>query len=48
MLVVATGRQALKLFGRNDPNELTSMLAEFALWILVGFAILVLAVSLGG
>jgi hypothetical protein len=48
LLVVATGRQALKLFGRNDPNELISMLAGFAVWILAGFAILALAVPLGG
>ncbi|MCA6113723.1 hypothetical protein J6524_02090 [Bradyrhizobium sp. WSM 1738] len=47
LLVVATGRQALKLFGRNDPNELISMLAGFAVWILAGFTILALAMSLG-
>jgi|EndMetStandDraft_2_1072991.scaffolds.fasta_scaffold1221821_1 hypothetical protein len=48
LLVVATGRQALKLFSRNDPNELVSMLAGFAVWILAGFVILALAVSLAG
>jgi hypothetical protein len=48
LTVVATGRQALKLFGRNDPNELMSMLAGFAVWIFAGFAIVALAVSLCG
>jgi hypothetical protein len=48
LLVVPTGRPALKLFGRNDPNELISMLAGFAVWILAGVAILALAVSLAG
>jgi hypothetical protein len=43
--VVATGRQALKLFGRNDPNELIPMLAGFAVWIFAGLAIVALAVS---
>jgi hypothetical protein len=46
LFVVATGRQALKLLGINDPNELISMLAGFAVWILAGFAILAFAVSL--
>jgi hypothetical protein len=31
-----------------DPNELISMLAGFAVWILAGVAILALAVSLAG
>jgi hypothetical protein len=48
LLVVPTDGQALKLFGRNDQNELISMLAGFAVWILAGVAILALAVSLAG